>query len=591
MAARVAPLIGRDPAPYAREADLISRAMQKYLWLPDQGHFAEFKDYLGLQLVHPNAALWTFYHTMDSEIPTPLEAWQMSCWVDHHLARIPISFPGGNRREAAQTQSSIRPGLLTPVAAENPFILPTTSWMPYQWSLNNVVVAESAHAALGYWQANRPATAFALFKGTLLDTMYGGLCPGNDGCMTRHDMARGEAQRDFGDGIGAVSRALVEGLFGVKPDALAGELKIVPGFPADWKFASIRHPDFSFAFRRDGLAETYSVESRFSRPMKLIVQIPALRNEIAGVAVDGRPARGTWVDGIFGQPRLEVRGDAAKNWEVRVKWKGAFPAVRFPPEILQTAAPPAATFDWSTNLSGEQFETVKLAPYFNDRVTQIFRNEYLSPRSPYCSLATPKQGIGSWCHPQDRFDVDDSGLRALAAKAGDKIILPDGVPLATPGEADAKNVVFVSQWDNYPREASVPLAGKASHAFLLLAGSTDAMQSRFDNGEIIVTYADGTPARLALHNPTTWWPIEQDYYIDDFAFARPEPLPVRVDLKTGKIRVLEMNAFKGRGGVVPGGAATVLDLPLDATRELKSLTVHALANEVVIGLMSVTLQR
>ena len=187
--------------------------------------------------------------------------------------------------------------------------------------------------------------------------------------------------------------------------------------------------------------------------------------------------------------------------------------------------------------------------------------------------------------------MDDSGLRAVAAKSGGKVILSDGVSLATPGAADAKNIAFVSQWDNYPREISVPLNGKSSHAFLLVAGSTDAMQSRFDNGEVVVTYADGTMARLALRNPTTWWPIDQDYYIDDFAFARPEPLPVRVDLKTGKMRVLEMNSFKGRGGKIPGGAATVLDLPLDPAKELKSITVRALANEVVIGLMSVTLER
>jgi hypothetical protein len=42
---------------------------------------------------------------------------------------------------------------------------------------------------------------------------------------------------------------------------------------------------------------------------------------------------------------------------------------------------------------------------------------------------------------------------------------------------------------------------------------------------------------------------------------------------------------------VEGGAATVLDVPLDNSKELKSLTVRALANEVVIGLMSATLAR
>jgi hypothetical protein len=124
-----------------------------------------------------------------------------------------------------------------------------------------------------------------------------------------------------------------------------------------------------------------------------------------------------------------------------------------------------------------------------------------------------------------------------------------------------------------------------------MAGSTAAMQSRFDNGEVIVTYADGSTERLALNNPVHWWPIDQDYFMDDYAFRRDEPIPPRVDLRTGKIRILDVQSFKGKGGKVPGGAATVLDLPLDPARELKSLTVRALANEVVIGLMSVTLAR
>jgi hypothetical protein len=249
-----------------------------------------------------------------------------------------------------------------------------------------------------------------------------------------------------------------------------------------------------------------------------------------------------------------------------------------------------APVDWSTPVAGT-LDTVDLTAHFNDSVTQIFKNEYRAPRSPFCSLAMPKQGIGSWCHPQTTFEVDDAGLRALAASGGGRIALPNGVPLATPGAVGANNIAFVSQWENYPSEVSVPLTGRASRAFLLMAGSTDAMKSRFDNGEVVVTYTDGSTSRLALHNPTTWWPIDQDYYIDEFAFARPEPLPVRVDLATGRVRVLELESFKGKGGVVQGGAATVLDLPLETGKELKSLTIRALANEVVIGLMSVTLQR
>jgi hypothetical protein len=116
------------------------------------------------------------------------------------------------------------------------------------------------------------------------------------------------------------------------------------------------------------------------------------------------------------------------------------------------------------------------------------------------------------------------------------------------------------------------------------------MQSRFEN-EVEVTYADGSNEKLELENPTNWWPIEQDYFIDDFQFRRPEPIPIRVDLKSGRIRVLDIAGFKGRGGPIPGGAATVLNLPLRSDKELQSLTVRAIANEVVIGLLSATVIR
>jgi hypothetical protein len=108
---------------------------------------------------------------------------------------------------------------------------------------------------------------------------------------------------------------------------------------------------------------------------------------------------------------------------------------------------------------------------------------------------------------------------------------------------------------------------------------------------VIVTYADGVTERLPLENPTTWWPIDQDYVIDDFAFRRPGAIPPRVDLKTGDVRMLDPIQFKGKGGKIPGGAATVLDLPLSPNKELKSLTVRTLANEVIIGLMAATLAR
>ena len=278
MAARIAKILGQDPAPYQTEADLILRAMNKYLWLPDQGNFAESKDLLGLQLVNPNSGLWTFYHTIDSGVPTPMQSWPMTRWIDKNVARIPIA--GDN------------------VLDEGLFTLPETSWLPYQWSLNNVVMAEAAHTVLAYWEANRPETAFQLFKGELLDSMFLGLCPGNVGCMTSHDMARGEAQRDFADAVG-INRALwSKACLEYTRDALAGTLAIAPGFPSSWKGATIHHPDLDFwlSCQRSPVVsrEIYDVWSRFPKPMKLSLQITAW-GTTPEVTVSPQPAKWKWM--------------------------------------------------------------------------------------------------------------------------------------------------------------------------------------------------------------------------------------------------------------------------------------------------------
>jgi hypothetical protein len=564
MAAQLAPLVGADPALYAKEADLIARGMRALLWQKDTGMFAETKDWLGLQLVHPDAALWSFYHVMDAELVTAVEADGMVQYVRDHLPEINVRGPG---------------------VPEKLITLGTSNWMPYSWSLNNVTMNENAHGALGLWQAGESEIAFRVLKGSLVAAMFMGISPGNVGSMSYLDVYRRESQRDFADGSGTLSRALIEGLFGVRPDLLAGELVIVPGFPESWSRASLNHPSLGLSFVRDGSTDTYSVEPHLSRRVALRLQLRAL-GTTPRIVVNGQAAKGTLITGA--PTRLEIVVPPAARSEISVTWSGQPPAQIMASSLLRDL--PAERRKMQPVATPE---SVDLTAYFNDRVTAIFqKGKYRSPRSPFVSLALPAQGIGYWAgHVNASAEIDDSGLRTVAAANGGKISLHNGVTFTTPGPGDAKNVLFTSQWDNYPREATIPLSGKAHRVHLLMAGSTNAMQSRLDNGEVVVTYTDGTTARLALRNPETWWPIEQDYFIDDFQFRLDGPLPTRVNLKTGEVRVLDPKTFKGQGRVVPGGAATVLQLDLDAGKELQSLTIRTLANDVVIGLMAATLER
>jgi hypothetical protein len=124
-----------------------------------------------------------------------------------------------------------------------------------------------------------------------------------------------------------------------------------------------------------------------------------------------------------------------------------------------------------------------------------------------------------------------------------------------------------------------------------MTGSTLPQCSRMQHGTVSVAYSDGTSSTLSLRNPETWWPIEQDYLLDDYLFVNNAPLPPRVDLLTGKTRILDSATFRGKGRTIPGGAATILHLPLDATKDLASLRIEVDLYGIVVALMAATLAR
>lgn len=71
------------------------------------------------------------------------------------------------------------------------------------------------------------------------------------------------------------------------------------------------------------------------------------------------------------------------------------------------------------------------------------------------------------------------------------------------------------------------------------------------------------------------------------------PRPYRLHLKSGKVsRDLgkELNITGVYGREIEGGAGILLDIPLDHSKELKGLTLETLSNDVVIGIMGITLQ-
>jgi hypothetical protein len=711
--ARLAGILGKDAKPYQAEAAHILQAMQQKLWMPASGTFAEYKDLLGNQLLHTKPGLWTIYHAMDAHIPDNFQAWQLLKYIDHQIPHIPV--------KAKELED------------KGYFTLSTTNWQPYTWSVNNVALAELLHTSLAYWQGGRNDHAFKLWKSSLIESMYLGASPGNFQQLSFYDAMRGELYRDFADPVAMAGRSLVEGLFGILPDALSGKLVIRPGLPKEWNTASLSIPDVSFDFKRTGNKEVYTIVPSFQKKLALTMQLKAYKSQIKSLKVNGLEVKWEAIETAIDIPEIKFTANTAPEYVVELEWAGnelegmsftdsyasgskfnlkgnksTLIAVNDAQEVLSssvisggaintTLTPTTGQktlfarlrqddFSWwqaidlnireiliaqldskqeanklifdlhnfSETIKGNlilnakvfkkeislggrasqkfeisdadlnpgsnsvrfiangkvlldtvliywdiksadtnKFETINLAGDFNADLNKIFKTPYLSPRPNAVTLQIPTQGIGNWCYPLIDPEIDDSGLRKQAGTKNE-VLFKNEIPFATPGILGTKNIVFTSKWDNYPDSIQISLKGKAKHAYFLMAGTTNHMQSRLQNAQVNINYTDGTSSVLKLNNPENWWPIEQDFVNDGYAFTTDAPIPPRLYLKSGNVMstFADYKTIKGFSSYgIEGGAATILDLPLDPSKTLKNLTLKTIANEVIVGLMSVTLKR
>lgn len=593
LAAQIAEKIGEDSAPYQKEAEKILSALNSTLWMPEKGVWAEFKDFMGHKRVHDHPGLWTVYHAIDSDVANPFQAYSATRYIDNnipHIAVVADDAPAGKYATIA-----------------------TTDWLPYAWSINNVAFAEVMHTVLAYWQAGRPEAAANLFKSSMLDGMYMGSSPGNIGQISFYDAARGECYRDFGDPIGVISRVAVQGLFGFNPDAMNGKLTIRPGFPASWNHASIKHSDFSMAFKRDGYNESYKLMLDMEPIKEVTFCVGAFADKVKSVKINGKPVAWKSVEESVGRPIIQIVAEASPVMDVEIEWAGApievssahpaskvrdgFKQVRQGdmtwweeiPTSNRTVHP-----DYALDLmlaDGNIYETINLEEYYNANITDIFRNKYLSPRSPYTTLQIPVQGIGEWCHPKDTAHIDDSGLRAATDADG---VLKTSLGIPYKVSAAGNNVVYTSLFDNYPDSITIPLQGKARGMELLMAGSTNHMQCYMENAVVNVKYVDGSSERLSLVAPYNWCPIEQDYFVDGKAFRIDAPRPYRMTFKEALVsnnleKDLNISGVYGRR--IDGGAGIMLCVPLDPEKELAEMTLETKSNEVVVGIVAATYLR
>lgn len=607
--AALAEVLGLDGRRFSERAQRTREALFRDLWLPERGILAEYRDTVGNRLVHPSPELATIYHAIEAGIVDDFQAYQMLRFTETEIR---------NERSIA------RGGRLAW----------SSNWYPQLYSSCGLYTAENLHLAWAYFACGLRAKGHEILS-AVVDSHFLGRVPGATGhCMTESGYSDGS--HDFTDILSMHLRTVVEGVFGVRRDLLSRALRVAPAFPTEWTHASLATKEMHVQYERTGNRETLRVEPVGPLPERtvLILELPLRLTDVEGVTLDGEPLQEIGADGGYGiRPgiglcSLVVRSPAGGSRALEIRHAGSPPPMvqgpgrvasgdavsaeiiggtlegfLDPTSCLQDPATTptslhgrvsgtpgnhtvflrAARGDWrgwmpldlvvaesprpALSAAGIPacWEPLDIGGHLRLPLDEIHRQEFRSPRPASYSIMTSLNGRFGWDWNQRGYnavEVDDRLLRSC----GGIIRSTSGIPFLTP--PSGPNVACASVWDHFPTELVVPLRGRAEEIALFLVGVTNPMQSRVENGRVEVRYADADPGGAggvteSLVNPVSF---------DDWLHA---------PLQTAHETLCWSDHNHG----------IVLRVALDPGRELDTLRVIAVANEVVIGVLGVTLKR
>lgn len=591
---------------HQQRAEKIKRALNEVLWLNDRGQFGLYREQGGHGRVHADAWVYSEFLPIDARIATTEQAVQALYYTEWGLERIRLPFGG----EVCQP----------------------SNWVPWKWSVRDVFGGDVCALALGYFQTGLSEEGWDLLLGATLESAYASAVPGG--------FSQIGAGTDFADSCHMFARTVVEGLFGYDPDYPSGLVRMRPALPSAWPKASIRTPDYAFDYRQEGNTDHYRLT--VEQEAKVDFRLPVRAERVDRVTLNGQDIKWS-VEAGFGCTWVRIRTGKLQAAELAIELTGRVPqsepvtlagkvgeevrlvvpqgqAVRWHDfhEVIEAqrsdgsmlhgflASKPghhmlqaevkvgelpqwqlfklkvsdpageARRVDQSPREApkGAHWVCLDLAPYYNGDIKTIFQQQYLSPRPPTCSVRLGVDGYSAWTFPFWKESVpviDLDHLNQLTDSQG-RIMTSQNVPFHRIGAE--QNTAFTSLWDNWPRSVTAPINQRAETAWLLVCGTTFPMQTRIANAEIRFHYSDGQVEKLELIPPLNFWTLcpwgGEDYNYALDAFCLPPQPPPTVQL--------------GRNC-----RAMVLSWKLRPDIRLKDITLETLSQDVVIGLMGISL--
>ena len=574
-----------DPENAARHdaiADKIQEAVDRLLWMPERGHYASYVEPWGHERQMPDAWIYGQHVPIEAGLASKEQAWRAMYYTEWAMERFHL--PYGEMRQSS-------------------------NFLPGQWSVRELVHGDNFGMALGYFLAGQGDEGWQLMRGAMIESMYGDGVPKSGYSresgvfnLVNHiapgGLSHPNCSIDFTDITSMFCRALIEGLFGYRPDYPNGLVRMEPSFPAAWDRASIRTPDFGLRFE----GQTY--ELTLARPAAIRFGVPVRAARVTAVTLNGEPVEEYEIEPWVGYGMLRVVTPVTDHAVLRIETEGEVDTVAVVEDTRDETEPGHHLVIHAVDGDVPRYQFVKvhvperenpkvlreapadaawalvdLSAVHNGDLRTIFKQRYDSPRPDRVSMRIAYDGWASWTFamwgiptPEIQMDNVLSADNPEDLIQGDRLVTAQQAQFVRP--APDANIAFTSLWDNWPESVRVPVNAKGEAVWLLVAGSTTPMQGKIANAVIRFHYADGEEETLELVPPDNFWSItgfgRVPYSYERDGFSLPEIPPPAVQL--GDHCRAMVYGWKLRPGV-----------------ELSEVSLETLSLDVVIGLMGVSI--
>jgi hypothetical protein len=605
---------------HAGMLEKIRKGFFERLWIPRKGHAGTYREQSGHKRLHEDAWLYSVFLPIDAGDLLTLE-------------------------QAAQSLRYTETGLQNdqmPLGGRTVFF---SNWVPAISSVRANAPGENYHLALAYFQTGLAEDGWDILRGTFMQSGFGAAVPGNLGalgatdfgdflhpfCRTLVEGLFGYAP-DYPNGVVNISPRFPaewneasiktpdvtlgferadgkitlrvelarEAAMAVRLPVRAGHVDsvVIDGEEARWELlpgfgqsiirlhvpsrtnaivtigTSAPLPQFEAKVLQRNIGETIVLRADRAR----IVSFSDPQATLSDASVSDGVIAGTLAANAAGHHTVIAQVDAEGAPQLRL----------FHIDVTDRAAEQLRRAKTVQRIPKRvRWEPVDISAALNADVRAIFRQKYLSPRPDTVSVRIGVDGYSPWTFPFWKSGPPVIELDKVSEMRdwSERLVTPQGIPFHWGKDAMVRNIAFTSLWDNWPDRVSVAVNRGGDAAFLLVAGSTNPMQCHIANAVITFHYADDISETLELIPPINYWNLtpfsysvgsggtstraRSDYTDPGVVFVVPKQYPQTVELGKNCRAMLLNHRLR--------------------TAQLDEVTVEALSQDVVVGLMGLSI--